>query len=354
MRTCPALPVCIALAWLGVGNVNAMEIKPDTWNGHSVLRATGEIASGDARRFAALLRGIKASPHGLPVVLLDSRGGDVQEALAISNVFSEKEVHTVVPAGKSCKSACASIVFVAGRQRTIEEGGTLGQHSCAQSGGLKDADCNERISNHAIGHGVSHGSIQAFITHAAPSAMVFFTRSEADCWGITRYPFVEESGFEKSEPCFYRAITKKWPTAQSVWRVDFKADGYRAFTRPNGDHVREGEMSIYCRKAFPGLLFLSVDISGPSEEISKSIRSAALDAAPISYRDLPVTVAQADAKYAQVSVGIKKEHVALFLKNVSFVALTLERSPPQAPLFVPSLVSTSRKALSFAAANCMS
>lgn len=330
-----------------------MELTQTVWNGHRVVLASGPIVRGDAERFAAALATAEASPHGLPVVLLDSPGGGVAEALNISKVFSRKNVHTVIPSGKGCASACASIVFVAGSMRTIEEGGRLGQHSCSVAG-VKDEGCNETISNHAFGHGVSYGSIQAFISYAAPADMIWFSRSDADCWGITRYPFVAESGFEKSEPCFFRHMTKRWPPAQPVWRVDFKSDGYRAFTRPSGDHVRDGELSIYCSKAVPGVLFLSADIPGPSQEIAKSIKSAALDAAPISYRNLRVTVRQADAKYSQISVAIKKEHVASFLKGVNFMALTLERTPPQAPLFASALLSTSREALSFAASHCMS
>ena len=149
-------------------------------------------------------------------------------------------------------------------------------------------------------------------------------------------------------------MTKRWPPAQSVWRVDFKSNGYRAFTRPQGDHVRDGELSIYCREQVPGVLFLSADIPGPAQEISKSIKSARLDAAPISYRNLPVTVTQADAKYSQMTVAIKKEHVTSFLRSANFLGFTLEWTLPQAPLFASSLLSTSRKALMFAANNCMS
>ena len=199
MRTCRAFLLSIAFACLGAGNAGAMEIKPEVWNGHRVLLATGEIVSGDAERFSAALTGMQPSPHGLPIVLLHSPGGSVSEALKISEVSSKTNVHAVVPDGKWCASACASIVFVAGKMRTIQEGGTLGQHTCSRAG-VKDEDCNEKISNHAIDHGVSHGSIQAFISYAAPKDMVWFTRSEADCWGITRYPFVQESGFDKSKP----------------------------------------------------------------------------------------------------------------------------------------------------------
>ena len=113
-------------------------------------------------------RGLPLWPHGASVVLLDGPGGSVGEALRISKIFDDHVVHTVIPKGAKCASACASIVFIAGKYRTIEEGGLLGQHSCSLRG-LKDQECNNLVSQHALEHGVSYGSVAMIVGYVAPA-----------------------------------------------------------------------------------------------------------------------------------------------------------------------------------------
>lgn len=247
--------LCLASSVLAPSEGPAMEFKLVEWRSHQVLRANGEIIKGDASALAKWLPALKPLPYGLPVILLNSPGGNVDEALRISELLTSRWVHTVVPSGARCASACASIFFIAGKDRTVEEGGLLGQHSCSV-GGIKDQQCNDTISANAIAQGVSHGSIAAFITYADPSEMIWFDRELADCNGITRYPFETESGFNKSEPCVIKVITGHFPPAQSAWRVDFEKDGYRAFLRPALDHLRELELSLYCNDQVPSTLSL--------------------------------------------------------------------------------------------------
>jgi hypothetical protein len=76
------IPVCS----LATG-AHALQIRQTEWNGHHVLLATGIVEQGDAQRMAAALRGARPLPHGLPVILLNSDGGGVAEALKISDVF---------------------------------------------------------------------------------------------------------------------------------------------------------------------------------------------------------------------------------------------------------------------------
>ncbi len=183
------------LASLYMRQADAVQIRQILWSGDHVLLLTGKIEPGDTVKLAEALAKAKPLAHGLPVVLLDSGGGSVSEALEISALFERSPVHTVVPKEAHCASACASIVFISGRYRTVEEGGLLGQHSCAVDG-IKDDKCNDIISNHAIAKGVSHGSIAAFITYGSPREMIWFSREQADCWDLTRYPFTFESGAE--------------------------------------------------------------------------------------------------------------------------------------------------------------
>jgi hypothetical protein len=234
----PALLVIAVL--LTCGNALGMEAQQITWRGRPVLLISGEIKQGDAAAVSEKLASLPAWPHGAAVLLLNSPGGSVAEALRLSSLIDSRPVHTVIPKGALCASACASIVFIAGKFRTIEHGGRFGQHSCSV-GGVKDPTCSELIAQHAIAHGVSHGSVAAFVTYVSPDQISWMDRAEADCFGITRYPFDRESGFEKSEPCAIAVIFGKKPRAQSGWRVDFKGDGYRAFQRTVDDSTREME-----------------------------------------------------------------------------------------------------------------
>ena len=159
--------------------IAAAEVETTIWRDHRVLSLTGEIDSGTADRVLELSSAIAPLPHGHPVVLLNSNGGSVSEALAIASILSSRDYHTVVPNGSSCASACASIVFVSGALRTIETKGALGQHSCSRNG-IPDQACNDLLAQHAMKHGVSHGSVAAFVTYSRPDEMVWFSREDAD------------------------------------------------------------------------------------------------------------------------------------------------------------------------------
>jgi hypothetical protein len=62
----------VSLCALAAIPSHALEVRQTTWNGHDVLLLSGEVAEGDASRLAAALVQTHPSPHGLPVILLDS------------------------------------------------------------------------------------------------------------------------------------------------------------------------------------------------------------------------------------------------------------------------------------------
>ena len=349
------IPTTFATAPLVTGYASeslALDFKQIDWNGHAALAVSGEIVPGDAAHFAEALPKINPSAHGLPIVLLNSGGGSVGEALQISEIFSKMPVHAVIPSGAKCASACASILFIAGKNRIVEEGGLLGQHSCS-SAGARSQECNDALSKHAVAHGVSYGSVAAFVTYAEPKDMIWFSRADADCFGLTNYPFARESGFEKSEPCVIETILGRMPKAQAAWRVDFKSDGYRAFLRPVADHKRELELNLFCDEQLPGTLFLTLDIGGASTVIKNAILSATLDAPPLLYQNVPFTVTQADQFYSRVTIQINRRDVSSFLINSNELRFQLQLSPPYQQIAAWTVLSGSRNALLFAANHCM-
>ncbi len=348
---CILLGVCFFSSWST--DSLALQLRQITWHGHLVLLATGEIAQGDSQGLVEELQKLPSLPHGLRVVLLDSPGGSVAEAFRISEIFSHIPVHTVVPNGAKCVSACASIIFIAGKNRTIEEGGLIGQHSCAR-GGVSDQECNDSIAQYAVSKGVSHGSVAAFIRYAGPNEVVWFDRSQADCYGLTYYPYTEQSGFDKSEPCPIKAITGRAPRAQAAWRIDFEKDGYRAFIRPVSDEVRELELNIFCNNDEKGVLFISMDIEGASWTIRDAVTGASLRAPPIIYENAPLDVVQVDLGFSRVVAKLKPPDVSTFLRRANELELILKVKAPYKQISANTILANSRTALLFAANNCLS
>lgn len=331
----------------------AMEFSTTRWAGHDVILAEGPIIEGDLERLDRALDGATEIPHGSKVILLNSPGGDVREALRMSELLDSKPAHMVIPNGASCASACAAVLFIAGEYRTMEVGGRFGQHSCS-AGGVPSEECNEVLARHAIINGVSHGSVKAFVAYTPPEDMVWLTREDIDCWGVTRYPFTGQSGFEKSEPCAIKAITQQdFPRAQAAWRVDFLEDGYRAFLRPVADHLRELQLSLFCDETQPGQLFLSMEIGGPSEVIGEVVQQAVMISNPIMAQSLPYTVSQVDAVYSRVDVAIPRNRTVDFLTKAEDLKLALSVAQPYDTIMAETILEGSREALLFAANNCI-
>ena len=124
--------------WLGslvlfAPTTNAMEFRTGIWKGHAAFFGNGAIVDGDAVALAKAAVAVPLAAHGRRFLLLNSPGGSVAEAMKVSEEINKLQIHTVVPRGSSCQSACGAILFVAGDPRTIEEGGEIGLHTCYAS-----------------------------------------------------------------------------------------------------------------------------------------------------------------------------------------------------------------------------
>jgi hypothetical protein len=86
------------------------------------LKLSGEVTYGLADR---LKQELKTHP-GVTRIRLDSRGGDVNEASRAAEIIAGHKLDTVVSG--ECASAC-TIMFIAGRQRILENEGRIGFHA---------------------------------------------------------------------------------------------------------------------------------------------------------------------------------------------------------------------------------
>lgn len=352
MKPLTWLVAIFLLACTAAGAAWAESISVERWRSHDVLRLSGPIESGLSDELLRKLDLADTWAHGAKVLLLDSPGGSVGEALKISKILDENAIHTVVPNYAKCASACGSIIFIAGAYRTVETFGAIGQHSCSR-GGVRDDKCNEELAMHAVRHGVSHGSIAAFVTFVPPQDIIWFSREDVDGWGLSRYPGEQESGFEKSEPRVIKAITGSLPPAQSAWRLDFMHDGYRAFLRPWSDNEREMQLNLFCYEELPGRLFLSMEINDP-EDVARSVVTTVLVETPnFSWTNESPWIVRDDPTATNIVVEIPPELIKPFLKKTDQLMFRVETRPPFDPMVARTFLSGSRQNLIFAANHCV-
>lgn len=190
-----ALVTTIVLAW-AASPAMAMTFSTLTLpNGQRIVLAQGPVTEGDAGRLRIALQAADRDTSGHKVLALDSPGGLVVEAFAMVDVMDRERVATVVRPGASCASACAQVLFLSGRHRTLEGNGRIGLHTCHTAGDRSRAmACNELIAQNALARGTPYGAIMAFMHLTPPTQMRWLGAPEADCWGFTRAPVDARGG----------------------------------------------------------------------------------------------------------------------------------------------------------------
>ena len=207
------LKAFVATLFVATGSTSAMEFTtPAGADGRRIVVARGPIVEGDAERFRVALELADRDSRGEKTVVLDSTGGVVGEAFAMAALMDRDQVATVVRPGASCASACAQIVFLAGRHRVVMDGGRLGLHSCREAkAGAQSPLCNELIARHAMAHGTIYGPIMAFMQMSGSAQVKWLDATDADCWGLTRWPPDSSRGTKDGElpPCLRKSPSLK-------------------------------------------------------------------------------------------------------------------------------------------------
>lgn len=106
--------------------------KPMTFNlvSGGVLVAEGTIDPGAAARFASE---VEARGEYIKLVSLNSPGGSVDDAIAMSKLIREKNIATKVAEKALCASSCP-IVFAGGVTRSAEKDAVVGVHQVFNAG----------------------------------------------------------------------------------------------------------------------------------------------------------------------------------------------------------------------------
>jgi uncharacterized protein YecT (DUF1311 family) len=116
-------------------------------------------------------------------IILESPGGEVVEAILIAKIIREKNFVTLV--GGECASACAMILYPAGRYSYLIGKGKLGFHSCYdERTSIAHPECTDVIAKLAASNGFPYGSVKVFASLAGPADMHWITNILAYCYGM--------------------------------------------------------------------------------------------------------------------------------------------------------------------------
>jgi hypothetical protein len=132
---------------------------------------SGVIQPGAYRQFrSAISRGEPA------LVVLDSPGGVLGEALLIGDEVRRRGLNTLVGPNDSCASACA-VVFLSGRTKFMGKGASVGLHSAFNLDGKVDKQATQIMASYLSGVGVPKSLLRRMAA-TGPTQMRWLTRAE--------------------------------------------------------------------------------------------------------------------------------------------------------------------------------
>ncbi|WP_421990434.1 hypothetical protein [Roseococcus sp.] len=106
----------------------APRVSIERFGGRLVVLISGPILEATEAAFPLAV----AEAGGRPLVFLDSPGGLIQSGLAIGRFIRAHRLETVVPNRANCFSSCG-LIWLAGSQRWIGEGGRVGFHAASSA-----------------------------------------------------------------------------------------------------------------------------------------------------------------------------------------------------------------------------
>lgn len=104
--------------------VSAADISPmGESKGYEMVLLDGPITLGDAQRVKEAFSKVK--PTTTHLLMIDSPGGNVHEAMAIGDYLETNEIGVVIPKMMSCKSSCV-LILAGGDSKNVQ--GKVGIH----------------------------------------------------------------------------------------------------------------------------------------------------------------------------------------------------------------------------------
>ena len=153
------------------------------------LRLAGTITPGSGARFA---EEVARSGEYVKLVVLDSPGGSVGDALEMSRLIREKGYATRVRSGSLCASSCP-IVFSGGKERIAEKGAVIGVHQVSPvqtdparpiNGASQSQSVTAEISRHLDAMGVDP-ALWLHALETPPQDLYYLSAQEMDRYRLT-------------------------------------------------------------------------------------------------------------------------------------------------------------------------
>jgi len=168
------------------GAAEGMEFEKYAAKAGTAIKATGAIRAGDYEKLRLLVPAATIDENGLRRIILESPGGEVVEAMRVAEVIRSNHFVTLV--GGECASACAMILYPAGKYAMLLDGGKLGFHSCSDGRtSIPHPECTEAIAKFAVRNGFPYGSIKVFASLAGPADMYWISNVLAYCYGLEHF-----------------------------------------------------------------------------------------------------------------------------------------------------------------------
>lgn len=144
-----------------------------------IIALDGEIDAGTIRDFH---RALKARPN-TRVILLESPGGYVDEALRLAAEIRRRGLSTAIPRDFGCYSAC-SYLFFAGKEHVVR--GELGVHQVAEEGGKPGAVIYDGDVRQALRRYGAPASVIKAMAATPSSDMYVFSAKEISAYSLNR------------------------------------------------------------------------------------------------------------------------------------------------------------------------
>jgi hypothetical protein len=157
-----------------------------------ILKAEGAIDLGAADRFA---EEIAARGEYVKAVTLNSPGGSVEDALAMSKLIRQKGLDTRVATRALCASSCP-LIFAGGVAREVAENAILGVHQVFNAGenrpspeqAMSEAQrTTARIARHLQDMGIADG-LWLHALETPPERLYYLTPAEMAEFKLTTAP----------------------------------------------------------------------------------------------------------------------------------------------------------------------
>ncbi len=157
-----------------------------------VLLADGTIDHGAGVRFA---EEIEARGEYVKTVALNSPGGSVDDALAMSKLIRERKLDTKVASQALCASSCP-IVFAGGVGRVAEKDAVVGVHQVFDGSGNRPTaeqamsaaqSTTARVARHLDAMGISAG-LWIYALETPPDRLYYLTAKEMADFKLTTEP----------------------------------------------------------------------------------------------------------------------------------------------------------------------